>query len=183
MAKSHSLTIRIANSADAEEIARLHTISWQSAYKNMLSEEFLAGQILANRMSVWRKKFSSENEKGYNTLLAYNDVVLVGFICMLLDADDKWGTLIDNLHVHPDHKGIGIGKALMRSAADWLTSKRPNSPVHMLVYEENTEAHAFYKHLGGQIIGRELELRSDGQSKYSLKYIWPNPASLIDAVK
>ena len=114
----HSLTIRITDSADAEQIARLHAISWQNAYQAMLSEEYLAGQILADRMSIWHKRFASENKTRYNTLLAYDGEVLIGFICMILEGDDVWGTLIDNVHVHPDNKSIGIGKTLMQSAAD-----------------------------------------------------------------
>jgi GNAT superfamily N-acetyltransferase len=43
--------------------------------------------------------------------LAEADDRLMGFICAFGGHDPIWGSLIDNLHVHPSAKGKGLGAA------------------------------------------------------------------------
>lgn len=180
---SNTTIVRLANSGDAEQIANLHAISWQSAYRGMLNDDYLANHAVSTRLTVWRERFLPENQHRYITLLAQQNEALVGFICIVLDADDTWGQLIDNLHIHPDFKGGGIGRMLMRSAAELIAEKRPNSPIHLIVYEENTAAQSFYNALGGEVVERIVEVRGDGQSGYSLKYGWQNLTHLIKDAK
>ena len=45
---------------------------------------------------------------------------LLGFVYAAADVPKynnefkDWGIIIDNLHIHPQHRGQGIGKALLR---------------------------------------------------------------------
>ncbi len=180
MTGSKETVVRPALPADAESIANLHALSWQNAYKGMLSDDYLTNHALPTRLAVWRERFLPENQHRYDTLLAHQNETLVGFICIVLDSDETWGQLIDNLHIHPSLKGGGIGRLLMRSAAALITEKRPNSPVHLFVYEENTAAQGFYDALGGQVIERKLDPRGDGRSGYAIQYGWQNVAQLIE---
>jgi ribosomal protein S18 acetylase RimI-like enzyme len=185
MLEVHALNVRMADSADAEQIANLHTVSWQHGYKNMLSDDYLANHASTDHLNTWRERFTSENRHRYKTWLAYQNEVLAGFICVILDADDTWGTLIDNLHVRPDVKRSGIGRALMQNAFAWIAQNRPNSPLHLCVYEENNNARAFYDKLRGEVVERQLKLRADNRYNYSLVYVWHNPrhfSSSLDKV-
>lgn len=110
MPEFKTLVIRTAKSADAEDIANLHALSWQSAYKGMLNDNYLTNHALPDRLSVWHERFTLKNQSLYNTLLALEDNKLLGFICILLDADETWGALIDNLHILPDMRSAGIGR-------------------------------------------------------------------------
>ena len=40
-----SLTLRAMTAADATIVARLHAASWRTAYRGILSEEYLAGDV------------------------------------------------------------------------------------------------------------------------------------------
>jgi len=179
MPEAQAVTIRMANSADIEQIANLQTVSFQSAYKGMLTDDYLANRVLPDRLSAWRKILSPEDENRYSTLLAYQGEMLVGFICAGFDAHNISETLIESLHVHPSFKRGGIGRVLMQRTVALIEERRPDSSVYLLVYEENTNASAFYDKLGGEVAGRELGLRYDGQqNKYFFKYAWHNLAHL-----
>ena len=49
------MTIRAAGMADAVAIAQLHTRSWQTAYRGILSDDFLQGPLPENRRVLWHE--------------------------------------------------------------------------------------------------------------------------------
>ncbi len=52
------------------------------------------------------------------TVAAEDDTRLVGFVHVVFDDDDRWGSLIDNLHIAQDRRRTGIGTALLTFAAE-----------------------------------------------------------------
>ena len=109
--------IREATAADAEAIARLHAESWQSAYRGILSDDYLENHALRERMAAWRECFSKNCERPKFVLIAELDDEMVGFVCVLTEEDPVYGSLLDNLHVAPRLTGQGIGKKLLSAAA------------------------------------------------------------------
>jgi len=51
--------IRQAHAGDAEHIARFHTESWQRTYRGMMSDAFLDGGALENRLRVWKERLET----------------------------------------------------------------------------------------------------------------------------
>jgi len=43
---------------DLEAIAKVHVLSWQHAYRQLLPQEFLASLSIEQRRTMWAKSFS-----------------------------------------------------------------------------------------------------------------------------
>ncbi|KAB2932692.1 MAG: GNAT family N-acetyltransferase [Leptonema illini] len=106
------MILRFATVEDTEAIATLHAESWRTSYRGMLRDEYLDKDVFQDRKDLWMSRLFSPAENQC-IILAEEDDELCGFICAFGNDDPRWGTLIDNLHVRQDRKGLGIGKALI----------------------------------------------------------------------
>src|ERR1700752_4993276 len=110
------MQFRPALPADAEAISRLHADSWRRHYRGAYSDAFLDGDVYADRLVVWTERLR-EPDAGSQTLLAEDRDGLVGFAHTIFDDDQRWGSLLDNLHVVYDEKRRGIGSRLLALTA------------------------------------------------------------------
>src|SRR5947209_1566355 len=90
------LTFRSARATDARTIAALHADSWRRHYRGPYAETFLDGDVLTDRLLVWRKRLRQPSNDS-STVIAEVDGQVVGFVHTVLDADPTWGALLDNL--------------------------------------------------------------------------------------
>ena len=168
---------RPAQASDAEGIANLHARSWRESYRGSFHDSFLDGDLPGERLRVWRGRLEQPKDN-QRVCLAVDGATVAGFICAYGGHDDRWGSLIDNLHVADEYKRSGIGAALMRRAGAWLSPRYPELPVYLLVLEANAAARRFYERLGG----RNAEVFSNethaGAIVRSCRYVWPRPAAL-----
>ena len=177
MAHQAEITYRFATDADAWPIAKLHAHSWRKHYRGMLRDEYLDGDVVSERFAVWtqRLKAPAQNQ---SVVVAQADEALLGFICVYAQHDATWGTLIDNLHVHSDAIGTGIGTALLRYAAAALGPPGGQGPAYLWVMQGNDRARRFYEHRGGHFIEEAwLELPGDS-SALNCRYAWTSIESL-----
>lgn len=144
-----TINYRVADQNDQDRIALLHAASWQRHYRGIMSDEFLDHKVILDRSEVWKKRFKLMSPEMF-IIVAESDDKLIGFVCTFLNQDSQYGSYLDNLHVLSEHQGTGIGKALMKQTAEWVHSKRPNSPLYLWVLEQNTQAINMYLHLGAQ---------------------------------
>ncbi len=165
------LSFREATKEDAEQIAALHAESWKNAYKGILSDEYLAKNVLKNRLETWKFRFDNPSVNQF-IILAEENNMLVGFVCIFGNQDTAFGSLIDNLHVKPDFKGKGIGKKLLNKASDLIFEKYKTKLMHLWVFEANTSAIGFYKKLGGKNTERSLKENPDGTKSYCFRMVW-----------
>jgi GNAT superfamily N-acetyltransferase len=172
------VTIRLASTADAEAIARLHAASWQTAYRGILRDDFLAGPVLANRRDLWSARFLGLPPP--DQIVVVDDCAgeIQGFACAFLNADPVWGTLLDNLHVMPNLKGKGLGRRLMSEIAIRVSQHNRGLRLHLWAYEQNVEARRFYERLGGVITERVTESAPDGSEVNALRYCWSDLSGL-----
>ncbi|QHV98572.1 GNAT family N-acetyltransferase [Spirosoma endbachense] len=172
------ITYREATSNDAEQIARLHSLSWQQNYGGIWSDEFLNGNVLENRQQVWLERLSQPAVNQY-VIVAESDKVIYGFACAYANNDPHWGTLLDNLHVRMEQKGQGIGTVLIKLAARWAYDKNPDSGFYLWVLPQNTSARKFYQNLGA--VNHELVTHAspDGGFSEAYRYVWADVNQLI----
>ena len=173
------MTIRAADPADAVTIAQLHASSWQSAYRGILRDDFLAGPVLSNRRELWDGRFSEPRHPGQIVLVDDCAGEIQGFVCVFLEADPDWGALVDNLHVVPALKGRGLGRRLFCEAAQTVLQRRHGSRLHLWAYEQNFGARRFYERLGGEVTESVTEPAPDGSLVNALRYCWSDLAGLL----
>lgn len=177
------MPIRLAGPTDAAAIAELHTASWRSAYRGILSDPYLDGPIALERRAVWRERFEHPGPGQY-VAVAEDSAVLAGFTCLYQHYDPQWGTLLDNLHVLPERQGKGIGRSLIAKAAHWCAAQmvlnQQEEPVYLWVIESNAPARRFYERLGGAVAGETMWTAPDGTQVPELRYAWSNPGSLLE---
>ena len=170
--------LRPATAADAAAIAALHTASWRDAYADILEPAFLAGPIEADRLALWDGRLRDPAD-GQLVQVAETDGAVVGFVCAFRDADAKWGSLVDNLHVSPAMRGHGLGEILLRAAASRLAEHGAQGGLHLWVFEANTAALRFYERLGGRVVERIVDkMAAAREGQTSLRVHWPRPDDL-----
>lgn len=146
----------------------------------MMRDEFLDGDVVSNRLQIWRDRLSSERDDQC-VLLAVNGTQLVGFVCAFGNEDSKWGSYIDNLHVSHEHKRTGIGTLLMQQLTIWLSSRYPESGAYLWVMEANLIARRFYERLGAENVGMVDKQDPGGGSAPNCRYVWRSLKTLANA--
>ena len=144
-----SVRLRTAHPDDAEEVAALHADSWRRHYRGAYADSFLDGDVDGVLLAVWTERLAERVER--MTVLAEDAAGLAGFVHVVFDADERWGSLLDNLHVAYDRKRTGIGATLLTRAAEGVAEYAGGRQMYLWVLAQNTAAQAFYRSLGGTV--------------------------------
>lgn len=130
---SQRFFIRRMKEADLRHVQDIEVLSYSSPW----SESTFRGEI-------------------QNTSISYPLVVvdkpenrIVGYIIYWHIKED---VQVNNIAVHPDFRGKGIGKAMMKHILE-KTRKEGAAFVHLEVRMSNTAALALYKRLGFEVLG------------------------------
>jgi ribosomal protein S18 acetylase RimI-like enzyme len=174
------VTYRPATGADTESIARLHADSWRRTYRGMYSDAYLDGDLVGDRLAVWKARMDEDNPRRM-VILAESGGALAGFVCVVAEDDPAWGSLIDNLHVSYEHQRHGLGRDLMRAAADCLEESFAARPVYLWALEGNTNARKFYEGLRGRLNGTETHDPPGAGTILACRYVWDSPSALAAA--
>jgi GNAT superfamily N-acetyltransferase len=176
--------VRLAAPSDAPDIARIHTDSWRRHYRGMYSEQYLDGDLYGDRLAAWTERLARDPQR-YFTLVAMGGDRAIGFAHVDLDADTKWGALVDNLHVSHSAQRGGVGSLLLDRVARRVGNERPGSGVYLWVLEQNETATAFYVARNGVLRDSELanppgkDPRNLHGSPRRVRVTWSDPASLL----
>jgi len=171
------LELRRLAPSDLEAVARLHALSWCDSYRGILADAFLDGEVFAERLEHWRGRLGLPLP-GQLGLLALRDGEPAGFLYAEGEADPRWGTLLDNLHVAPEQRGQGVGTRLLHALAGELARLWPERPLHLWCYELNRRARHYYEELGALPVERQLTLGAGGVTLASWRYVWTDPGAL-----
>jgi ribosomal protein S18 acetylase RimI-like enzyme len=176
-----SLSFRPAGADDAEAVALLHADSWRRHYRGAYADSFLDGDVVGDRLAVWSSRLAAPGNNA--TVLAEDGAGLVGFVHVAFDADGRWGSLIDNLHVVHDRQRAGIGRALMTRAFGAVAERGTGKQVYLWVLEQNAAAQGFYQAMGGSCVEKAavdppggMPARLNGTPN-KLRFAWPDASS------
>ncbi|MBN3838857.1 GNAT family N-acetyltransferase [Burkholderia sp. Ac-20349] len=147
-------TLRAATAQDANHIARLHTLSWQTAYSHILPVAYLSDEVPTEHAIRWRQYLDRNETEWGLVLIAEVDGEPVGIVSAERPVDPALGVLLDCLHVHPSHHGSGTGKRMIEAVRAWARGLGVDR-VHLKVLEGNERAIGFYEHNGWQLAGIE----------------------------
>lgn len=176
------MRFRSADVQDAERVALLHADSWRRHYRGAYADSFLDGDIAVERRAVWRERLAAPS--GSATILAEDDGQLAGFVHVMFDRDPKWGSLVDNLHVHHSRHRSGIGTRLMAHAAQAVLDQAAGDAIYLWVLEQNTAAQQFYLATGAANVEKALVPPPGGDptrlngTPFCYRMAWPDASQL-----
>lgn len=171
------MVIREATETDAVDVATIHACSWRSAYQGLLSDQYLAHDVDADRIRVWRQRFAELAQSDFTVFIAKEADRAVGFACVFLEKSSSTA-LLDNLHVIPERQGRGIGRRLLAMTAEWVAECVPDATVYLWVFEKNVAARRFYRKLGALEAGVEEHDTPDGGRLLAVRCQWETPRAL-----
>jgi len=173
-----AVTIRSATAEDAAIIADIHSKSWQSAYRDLMSDDFLINEIPDIKLEHWKGVFHKSPCKKV-VLLAFFQDQAIGFIAIYLDHYKNYDGYIDNIHILPNIKGQGMGQKLMSVAATELL-KLDKTSLALVVFTDNDGAIGFYQKLGGEIVGETSEMFG-GKDLPEYIIAWKDASVILDS--
>jgi GNAT superfamily N-acetyltransferase len=111
--------------------------------------------VLSDRRAVWSARLAGPSHTA--TVVAREaGGDLVGFVHVVLDADERWGSLVDNLHVRHDQRRSGLGRVLMSRAAAAVAERAADRRMFLWVLEQNRNAQRFYAAVGGVCVEKAV---------------------------
>jgi len=164
----------IGSEQHMEAIARLHAYSWQIHYRGIFNDNYLDHHVLDERIQVWQRRFENPSKEQF-VVLANDQNLLCGFGCVFLNHDDRYGSLVDNLHVHPDWQRRGIGRNLLSHCVARIEELNEQFKMYLWVLKENHKARKFYKSMGGETIETTIENNPGGGQAEILRIFWDQP--------
>ena len=94
------MRIRDAAKSDASLIAGLHADSWRTAYRGMLSDSYLDGDLVGERTRIWIDRLTNPPPK-QRVLLAEISGKAAGFVCPYGSSDPQFALgKINRIGVH-----------------------------------------------------------------------------------
>ena len=165
------MRIREAEPTDAQAIASIHVRAWQDAYRGQLSDEYLEGLRVEDRVGMQRRMLAEPRE-GWSTWVALDDDAVVGFAVTGpsedADADDRTGEVYA-IYLEPDRVGTGVGRSLFEHALGDLRS-RGFKQATLWVLETNERARRFYERAGWKTDGTTTSERVDCEMRPTVRY-------------
>jgi len=174
--------LRRARPEDAASVAALHADSWRRTYRGILRDEFLDGEVERERTLAWTAHVAALGQDDL-LMVAEAEGVLVGFVCARGRADDRWGTLVDNLHVAMASQGTGLGSTLLGEVARWSMARYPGAAVHLRVARDNRHAREFYERRGARAEQSLVLPNPGGGSATYLLYVWSTAEALLESLR
>jgi GNAT superfamily N-acetyltransferase len=122
------MIIRPATPDDADNIAHVNVEGWRTAYKDLLSAEYLAALSTQTRRDRWRE-ILTQTETNKITFVAERDGEIIGFVSCGPERtnDSRFVGEIYVIYLLKDHCRMGIGTALFRRGVEFLLNHRMNA--------------------------------------------------------
>lgn len=141
------ITVRFATPADAQAISDICSSAWRVTYKDLNTPEYIE-QVIADFYNIERitKECSTSDKTWHGYIVAELDGQILGAIGGGVE-DDNWGNIYV-LYVHPDHKGKGMGRALVNFLTDHQKTTYGITRQKVTVAQNNQMGIPFYEHMG-----------------------------------
>jgi len=165
------INIREGRVEDAEQIAAVHVESWKTTYNRIISESFLSGLSVEDRLKNWIWTF--QNATADQAIFVAEDGAghIVGFSTggRNRNKEYKHDGEIYAIYLLQEYQRQGVGTRLFRAVADALRNHGCSSM--MLWVLKDNPAVGFYKRQGGQVIGQK-DVTIGGESLLELAIGW-----------
>ncbi|MCL4872108.1 MAG: GNAT family N-acetyltransferase [Anaerolineae bacterium] len=169
--------VRPAAIEDAAGIARVHVESWQTTYKGIIADDYLASLSIAQRTHDRELRLQLP-PPGVVTYVAEANGEVVGFATGGRERSNhpEYTGEIYALYLLAAHQKRGTGRKLVQVVARDLAVQGHTSLL-ILVLEANP-ARRFYERLGGRVV-LETTFMIGEQVLAELGYGWPDIHTLL----
>lgn len=149
------ISIRQAEVADAQEIARVHVDTWRETYQGLIPDRVLQTLTHRKRQGQWRRILAGKERLG--TLVAEADGEIVGFAGRGRNRDiaSRFTGEIFTLYVLQEWQGFGLGKVLFDQSREALSASGHDRMIIWVL--ANNPATKFYEWQGGLTIAERDE--------------------------
>jgi ribosomal protein S18 acetylase RimI-like enzyme len=165
------IRIREGEPGDAAAIARIHVRSWQAAYRGQLTDDYLDGLRVEDRLEQHRHSLEAPMPD-WRTWVVEDEDVVVGFAVtgpsQDADADQRTGEVYA-IYLEPDRVGTGAGRRLFEHAIEDLR-ERGFRAATLWVLETNEPARRFYEIAGWKPDGTTTSERVDCEMRPTVRY-------------
>lgn len=142
------MNIRVANSNDANAIAKVHIAAWRAAYQDYMPPDYLQSLCHNEKTKMWESALSGDNPG--ITLVALHKVLhqIIGF-CTYgpsrdMDADKNSVCELISINIHPDYWQQGYGSLLCTKVIE-SASQQDYTSITLWVIKRNIAARHFYE--------------------------------------
>jgi ribosomal protein S18 acetylase RimI-like enzyme len=173
--------IRLARRTDAAGISRVHERTWKEAYRGLLDSAYLDALSERRLLARWRANLDRRAEDlDEQVFVASQGDNIVGFVMVgaTREAFAPWEAEISMIYVLKENRAGGIGRALMKVAADHCI-RRGMFSAGLWVLRDNGGARDFYEALKGEHAGRKAD-SVGGQIVPLVGYWWRDLATLAE---
>ena len=149
-----SVLLREAVTSDAQGIARVRVIAWQSTYFGLIPDSLLQNLNIEKSSANWTKRLESPDQSA-KTIVAEIDGTIVGYIGVGVSRDPGASEVgeVYTIYVDPGHQSRGVGSALIRAGIHFLKSMSFNEAT-LWVFERNARAIKYYETHGWKSTGK-----------------------------
>ena len=165
----NNFKIRNASLNDIESIAMIKVEGWQSAYKEIIDDEYLDSMSVDEQMEVI-KNYSLDT-----IFVAEKGDEILGF-CRFYDydkpvyEDEEIDCEIREIYVKPNMKRMGIGSNLFAYTMNHFRQKGKKK-LYLGCFKDNHSARSFYEKMGGIAqMGESMEI--NGKLYPTMSYIY-----------
>ncbi len=173
--------IRNARRTDAAGISRVHERTWKEAYRGLLDSAYLDALSEKRLIARWRANLDRRQEDlDDQIMVAVANKEIIGFVMVgaSREAFAPWEAEISMVYILKEHRGAGVGRALMKAAADHCI-RRGMFSGGLWVLRDNGGARDFYEALKGEHAGRKVD-SVGGQIVPLVGYWWRDIATLAE---
>jgi len=172
------MLIREANDSDATDIARVQVAAWQTTYKGIVPNGYLASLTYEKRAQRWRQILASD-ENNFTFVAETEERQTVGFASggETEEADEDFAGELIAIYLLENYQRQGIGKLLVKAVAQRFLQQEISSMLVWVLAENPFRA--FYESLGGKYVS-EKQTEIGGASLVEVAYGWKNLEILLE---
>ena len=165
-----ALNVRVAQPADAAEVARVYIESWHDTYPAILSSALLCSMTPKGQTARWLAAI--RNQRRESVLVAENAQVGIVGMASVGPSRDRvlaYDGEVYTLYVDPAYYGRGAGRALLKAAFALLRQRGRTSCV--IWAHAGNNARFFYETMGGAVVA-ERKARMMGDVVPEMAFGW-----------
>lgn len=166
-------SIRDARPADAARLAEIQAVSWQAAYRGLLSDAFLDGLTATTRLDWWESRLARIPPR-WAVLVTEDQGSVTGFVTIgHCDDDDRRAPDAGELYamyVDPTRWGVGFGRELLLGAEDRFRIDAYDN-ASLWVLADNQPARRFYEVGGWRVDEAEKRMIIGFDAVTAVRYV------------